>query len=252
MTGPRAPAVELAALHLDRSDPAKSLTRACRSSLSVSCSVGLTLAADAALAQRVSLAAEGPLAARGEALQINLGEGPCVEALRRYRPVLAADLDDEKVVADWPMYATEARAHGIRAVFALPVVGPRPSTPQPGLVLSLYRDRTGTLPEQDLDTARTHADAAELLLLSVPAPEGDEVAEAWLLPTDALVHQATGMISYRHDLTAAQALALLRAHAHTRHTDLSDVAHAIVHEGLHLPDPADPPEPPEPPGSPEG
>ncbi|MEU6994121.1 GAF and ANTAR domain-containing protein [Streptomyces sp. NPDC046465] len=236
MTAHRAMAAELAALHLDHPDPASSLTRACRAALGPSWSAGLTLAADAALAQRVSLAADGPLASQGEALQINLGEGPCVEALSRRRPVLAPDLDDHDATGNWPVYAAEARAHGIRAAFALPVAVPRHSSPQPGLVLSLYRDRPGVLSDGDLHTARAHADAAELLLLSVPAPGEDDAAEAWLLPADAVVHQATGMISYRHGLTAGQALALLRAHAHTRHTDLAEVARNIVHEGLRLPD----------------
>lgn len=199
--------------------------------------MGLTLAVDAALAQRVSLAADGPLAARGEALQINLGEGPCVEALHRVEPVLVTDLDDAAMTNGWPVYAKEARAHGIRAAFAFPVAGPRHDIPQPGLVLSLYRDQPGPLPDQDLDTTRTHAKAAELLFLSVPAPAQDDAADAWLLPTDAVVHQATGMLSQRHNLTPSQALALLRAHAHTHNSDLSDLAHAVVHNGLHLPEP---------------
>ncbi|MFG2647829.1 GAF and ANTAR domain-containing protein [Streptomyces sp. NPDC048436] len=234
-------AVELAALHLERPDPAQSLARACRSELRLTCSVGLTLATDAALAQRVSLAAEGPLAGRGEALQINLGEGPCVEALSRRAPVLAPDLDDATVTGGWPVFAEQARAHGIRAVFALPVVHLRRS-PQPGLVLCLYRERPGALPEADLYTARTHADAAELLLLAVPAPGEDDASDAWLLPTDAVVHQATGMISYRHSLSTSQALALLRAHAHSSHTDLTAIAHSIVVGGLRLPDPPEPSE----------
>ncbi|MFF1379520.1 ANTAR domain-containing protein [Streptomyces sp. NPDC058308] len=235
MTTPRAAVVELAALHLDDPDPAGSLVQACRTELRDTCSVGLTLAADAALAQRVSLAAVGPLAARGEALQVNLGEGPCVEALARLEAVLAPDLDDTDVTGAWPVYAEQARGHGIRAVFALPTTGRRQTRPQPGLVLCVYRDRPGQLADADLNTARTHVDAAELLLLTVPVPDADDATDAWFLPTDAAVHQATGMISYRHSLTAGQALALLRAHAHTRQTDLSDLARAVVHHGLRLP-----------------
>ncbi|MEU9187600.1 ANTAR domain-containing protein [Streptomyces sp. NPDC048484] len=240
---PWAAAVELAALHLDRPDPAGSLTQACRAALSQSLSVGLTLAADAALAQRVSLGADGPLAARGEALQINLGEGPCVQSLSDLKPVLAPDLDDTSVTGAWPLFAEQARAHGIRAVFALPVARADPAGPQPGLVLSVYRDRPGPLPEADVKTARAHVHAAELLLLAVSTSAEDDAADAWLLPTDAVVHQAIGMISYRHTVTASQALALLRAHAHTHQTDLIDLAQAIVHHGLRLPEPPPPASP---------
>ncbi|MEU4794983.1 GAF and ANTAR domain-containing protein [Streptomyces sp. NPDC023327] len=237
MTAFRAAATELAALHANRPDPSSSLVRACRRELSHAGSVGLTLAADAALAQRVSLAAAGPLAVRGEALQINLGEGPCAEALRRGQAVLAPDLHDPDHTGDWPVYAQQARAHGIRAAFAFPVAHPPEADPRPGLVLSVYRDRRGALSDADLATARTHVHAAELLLLSVPVPGEDDVTDGWLLPAEAVVHQATGMISYRHAVTAGQALALLRAHAHARQTDLADLAHAVVHHGLHLPAP---------------
>ncbi|MFK8844202.1 ANTAR domain-containing protein [Streptomyces sp. Ac-502] len=184
-----------------------------------------------------------PLAARGEALQINLGEGPCVQALDRRMQVRADTLDDPATTREWPLYAQQAMAHDIRAVFALPVLnGPAPAR-QAGLVLSLYRDRPGPISEADLRTAQDHTDAADLLLLTTPVPTEDDLAHAWLLPTEAVVHQATGMISYRHTLTTGQALALLRAHAYTQETDLTTLAHAIVHDHLTLPDPppSDPP-----------
>ncbi|MEV6757151.1 ANTAR domain-containing protein [Streptomyces sp. NPDC051214] len=198
--------------------------------------MGLTLAVDAALAQRVSLAAQGPLAARGEALQINLGEGPCIEALNHRKTVLVPDLDDPGRTGAWPVYAQRARAYGIRAAFALCAVA-QPSQPsaQPGLVLSVYRDSPGPLPAADLEVARNHLHAADLLLLTVPLPGEDDATTPWLLPADATVHQATGMLSYRHHVTISQALALLRAHAYTRQRDLHDLAQAVVHHGLQLP-----------------
>ncbi|RSO03902.1 hypothetical protein DMH15_42495, partial [Streptomyces sp. WAC 06725] len=174
----------------------------------------------------------GTLAARGETLQTSLGEGPCVQALNQRAPVRADDLADADTMEQWPFYAEQARAHGIRAVFALPVLsGPGP-TQQPGLVLSLYRDRPGPIPAADLHLAQDHADAADLLLPATPTPSEEDLAHAWLLPADAVVHQATGMISYRCAVSTGQALALLRAHAHTRGTDLATLAHAVVHEHL--------------------
>ncbi|MEU7230325.1 GAF and ANTAR domain-containing protein [Streptomyces chrestomyceticus] len=237
MTRFRAEAVALASRHVGRPHPARHLGEACRTALDDAYCVGLTLAADAALAQRASLCAAGPLAAQGETLQINLGEGPCVQALNQGSPVLADDLADPRTIRQWPVYAQQAQAHHIRAAFALPVLsGPAPAQ-QAGLVLTLYRDRPGPLSAAELHTAQLHADAAELLLLSAPVPAEDDLADAWLLPVEAVVHQATGVISYRHALTTGQALALLRTHAHTTDTDLTSLAHAIVHENLHLPDP---------------
>ncbi|WP_150249722.1 ANTAR domain-containing protein [Streptomyces albofaciens] len=244
---PRPQAVILAARFVGHAHPAQRLGEACRTALNEAYAVGLTLAVDAALAQRVSLCAAGPLAARGETLQISLGEGPCIQALNQMTPVLADDLDDADTVRQWPIYAEQAQAHGIRAVFALPVLsGPDPAQ-QPGLVLSLYRDRPGPIPKADLHLAQDHADAADLLLLATPTPSEEDLSHAWLLPADAVVHQAIGMISYRHSVTTGQALALLRAHAHTRGTDLSALAHAVVHERLTLPGLSGPPSPDPPP-----
>ncbi|MFH9423277.1 ANTAR domain-containing protein [Streptomyces sp. NPDC017529] len=241
MTGPRAEAVILAARHAGQAHPARRVGEACRAALRGEYSVGLTLAADAALAQRVSLCFAGPLAERGESLQINLGQGPCVQALRQRAPVLADDLDDPDATRQWPVYAQQATAHHIRAAFALPVLSDTGPAPRAGLVLTLYRDRPGPITGPDLQTAQDHADATELLLLASPLPDEDDLAHAWLLPTDAVVHQAIGMISYRHGLTADQALALLRAHAQAQDTDLAVLAHAVVHDHHTLPGAPEPP-----------
>ncbi|MFH8350070.1 GAF and ANTAR domain-containing protein [Streptomyces sp. NPDC018045] len=239
MSATRAQAVALAARYADEDHPARHLGKACRTALDYIYSVGLTLAADAALAQRVSLCAAGPLADHAERLQVSLGEGPCVQALNQGTPVLADNLNDPHLTRQWPVYAQQALAHDIRAVFALPALnGPDPAQ-QSGLALTLYRDQPGPLPAADLHTAQVHTDAAELLLLATPQSTDDGLTDAWFLPADAVVHQATGIISYRHTLTTGQALALLRAHAHTTDTDLTNLAHAIVHEDLHLPDPSD-------------
>jgi hypothetical protein len=237
VTGPRQEAVVIAARYTGQAEPGLRIGEACRTALHSAYSVGLTLAADAALAQRVSLCAVGPLAAKGEELQISLGEGPCVQALSRRAPVLVSDLDDPASTRDWPVYAQQAKAHRIRAAFALPVLAGTDTARQAGLVMTLYRDRRGPLSPVDLQAAQDHADAADLLLLTLPVPTDDDLAHAWLLPADAVVHQAIGMISYRHSLTTGQALALLRASAHTRGTNLTDLSHAVVDDHLTLPGP---------------
>ncbi|WP_185836946.1 GAF domain-containing protein [Streptomyces sp. WAC 06783] len=170
MKPPRIQAVVLAVRFVGHTQPAQHLGEACQAALNGAYAVGLPLAADAGRAQRVSLCAAGTLAARGETLQTSLGEGPCVQALNQRAPVRADDLADADTMEQWPFYAERARAHGIRAVFALPVLsGPGP-TQQPGLVLSLYRDRPAPIPAADLHLAQDYADAADLLLLAIPTP----------------------------------------------------------------------------------
>ncbi|MFC6063696.1 ANTAR domain-containing protein [Streptomyces ochraceiscleroticus] len=220
-------------------DGSGSIAVACRAALQAPCSVGLTLAADAALARRISLCCDGPLADAGETLEINLGEGPCVQALQQRASVLADDLTDLGATRLWPLFADEAQAQGIHAAFALPAVSHPRFADRAGIVLSLYRDRSGPLSPTDQHTARIHLDAAQLLLQAAcaAAPEDDsELLVPHFAPSQAVVHQAVGMIIQRHDLSADHALDRLRAHAHSRGIDLTDLAHAVVHEDLDLPD----------------
>ncbi|MEU6001620.1 GAF and ANTAR domain-containing protein [Streptomyces sp. NPDC047197] len=237
MTAVRREAVILAAHYTGHAEPGLRIGQACRRALHSAYSVGLTLAVDAALAQRVSLCAVGPLARKGEELQISLGEGPCVQALSQRAQVLVADLDDPAATQHWPVFAQQAKAHYIRAAYALPVLNGADPARQAGLVLTLYRHRPGPISDADLQVAQDHADAADLLLLATPVPTEDELVHAWLLPADSVVHQAIGMISYRHSLTTGQALALLRAHAHTQATPLIGLARAIVDDHVTFLDP---------------
>ncbi|MFK8845150.1 ANTAR domain-containing protein [Streptomyces sp. Ac-502] len=126
-----------------------------------------------------------------------------------------------------------ALADGIRAVFALPVWADPHSPDGAGLVWSLYRDAPGPLSRTDLHTARDHADAAALL--TTAAVHTSRGAGVRLPPHEAVVHQATGMISYRHEVTPDQALDLLRGHAYARGIDLAELAHHIVHGHRTLP-----------------
>ncbi|WP_413760906.1 hypothetical protein [Streptomyces sp. MMBL 11-3] len=75
-------------------------------------------------------------------------------------------------------------------------------------MLSLYRDHPGPLPPADQHTATAHLQAALILLTAActgPELESDDEPEGELLlplaPAQAVIHQATGMISHRHTAT---------------------------------------------------
>ncbi|GGZ20976.1 ANTAR domain-containing protein [Streptomyces poonensis] len=234
MTGPRPKAAQLADHLLRHHHGPGSLATICRAALQTPCSVGLALAADAALARRISLCGDGPLADAGETLQINLGEGPCVQALQQRATVLADDLADPGVVRLFPLFAHQARARGIRAVLALPAP-PRSRAPERGgLVLCLYRDRPGPLPLADRHTAADHLGAALLLLQAACTAEG-RPPPVRLPEPQALLHQAVGVICYHHAVSVDQALDLLRSHAFSHGMDLGDLARAVVRDDLRLP-----------------
>jgi hypothetical protein len=211
-------------------DQADSLVCLCARTLPVS-GVGLALMTDDGPAGTVAASDDGAM--RLEELQFTLGEGPCVEASRTGRPVLAPDLAGTSS-RRWPQFSAGADAAGLRAVFALPlqVGGIRLG------VLDLYRDTAGELSPAELSDALTFADAATQLLLDLQAqdtaqriPPPHALA---VLDDRAEVHQATGVVSVRARVSLAQALALLRARAYAEDRPIGDLARDVLDGLVHL------------------
>jgi hypothetical protein len=174
----------------------------------------------------------GPL--QLEELQFTLDQGPCVDASRTGRPVLAPDLAGTSS-RRWPRFAASADAAELRAVFAFPlqVGGIRLG------VFNLYRDTAGELSGEELADALTFADAATQLLLDLQARDTAPADTARGIPPHLLallddraeVHQATGVVSVRAGVSLAQALALLRARAYAEERPIGDLARDVL-DGL--------------------
>ncbi|WP_437085141.1 GAF and ANTAR domain-containing protein [Streptomyces sp. enrichment culture] len=168
-----------------------------------------------------------PVAAQLAEGQYTLGDGPSRSALVLAAPVLAADLTDGVDVRRWPVFAQQAVALGVRAVFSLPLHSA-------GLAigtLDLYRDRPGPLSERDRSFAFPAADAMTTALLALQAREPLGDTAAWLAAAESdheEVHQATGMIMVLLDLNPPQALARLRAHAFTRGQSVTEAARDVL------------------------
>jgi GAF domain/ANTAR domain len=173
-----------------------------------------------------SLAGAGPRAATITGLQMDLGEGPCLQAYVSGVPVLMPDL----AAADadrWPAFAAAALAAGVQAEFSLPL-----SVGRSGIgTLNLCRDTPGMLSDEHLTDALVTADIArDAVLYQHYAPGGRGLAE--LLETAGtdriVVHQATGMIAAQLDDTVSNALARLRAAAFGSGRPVDDVARDVV------------------------
>jgi hypothetical protein len=171
-------------------------------------------------------ATDGP-ARELEGIQLDLGEGPCVEASRGGRPVLLPDLA-RTGHARWPGFTPAALDAGVAAIFAFPlqVGGIRLG------VLDLYRDTVGDLDDDDLVVALAFADAATVLLLHL---QGSTEAGSGLHPqlSDPIedrpaVHQATGMISVQAEVGLSEALLLLRANAYAAGRPTLQAAQDVV------------------------
>ncbi len=165
-----------------------------------------------------------------EQLQYDLVEGPCVDAYRHDWPTLEPDLAHPDTPR-WLAFAPPAVAAGVRAIFGFPL--------QVGAVrlgaLNLYRDRPGPLSDEQHADALVMADVAAqaILVLQADAAPGQLAAE---LEASAdfqyVVHQATGMVAAQLEVSVAQALVRLRAHAFGNDRPLTDVARDVVARDL--------------------
>jgi hypothetical protein len=214
----------------DGEDLPDSLVRLCARTLPVS-GVGLALMTDDGPAGTVAASDGGAL--QLEELQFTLAQGPCVDASRTGRPVLAPDLARTSS-RTWPQFGAGADAAGLRAVFAFPL---RVGGIRLG-VLDLYRNTTGELSQVELADALSFADAATQLLLDLQAEDtalGMPPFHALAVLDDrAEVHQATGVVSVRARVSLAQALALLRARAYAEGRPIGDLARDVLDRVVEL------------------
>jgi hypothetical protein len=165
-------------------------------------------------------------------LQLTLGEGPCVDAWRRMEPVLEADLADPEH-ARWPAFARAGVDAGVLAVFALPL-----QLGAVGLgVLALYRDRPGSLGDEELALGLVLADVATQTILGLQAGAPPEQLHGLLADEPAHwaeIHQATGMVSAQLGASLDEAFVRLRSFAFANDRTLREVAADVVARRLRL------------------
>jgi hypothetical protein len=181
-----------------------------------------------AAGRRVPLGASSDEAATAERLQFTTGDGPCTAAQATRQPVFAVE---EDLVRRWPAFAD--LLFGVtpyRAVVALPL--------GPALAGDGAMDLFFTRPEEvtDLDVfealavgglvASALSDAA--LRSSWSAAEGPEWLRGPGPHRRAAVWEAMGRLGVDLEITAPEALAMLRAHAYGRGYSVDDVAADVL------------------------
>ncbi|MCA1692117.1 MAG: GAF and ANTAR domain-containing protein [Acidimicrobiales bacterium] len=173
-----------------------------------------------------SVCTTGGVSALIEDLQYTLGEGPCVDAYQLDRPVLEPDLA-HPAEPRWLAFSRPAVEAGVRAIYGFPMaIG----SVRLG-ALNLYADRPGPLTDDQHADALAMADVAAEAVLAMQAG-----CDTGVLATELekgsnfqyVVHQAAGMVSAQLDVSVAQALVRIRAHAFANQRVLGDVAAEVV------------------------
>ena len=166
-----------------------------------------------------------------EIMQLDADAGPCLECFRIRAVVSVPDIDVG--LERWPDFGATARAQGIHSVYAIPL---RLRETTIG-TLNLMRNERGELNPHDVRAAQALADVATIGILQERSIRDaaailDQLQLA--LTSRIVIEQAKGVVAETGKLSMDAAFALIRGHARSRQTPLSDVARQLVAGELRL------------------
>ena len=159
-----------------------------------------------------------------EELQIEHGEGPCIEAFQRKELVDAGDLATE---SRWPRFAPAAVERGLRATLACPI----PYNQQAiGVVVVFSGTRRPWSPEGELALVAFTDLAALLIANTMASEERGELAEQLrrALESRAVIERAKGALMQRDGLDERAAFERLRGEARAERRRITEVAAELL------------------------
>jgi transcriptional regulator with GAF, ATPase, and Fis domain len=166
-----------------------------------------------------------------ELLQVEDGDGPCLEAYRTSRVVSVGDLS--LTPARWPRFQAGAAEYGFVSVHAVPM---RLRNETIG-ALNLFGRRREVMNEQDAKVAQALADVATIAILQERSSRRHAVLSEQLqvaLHSRVLIEQAKGVLAQQATVDMDTAFKMLRGHARGHSLRLHDVAQAVVERSLDL------------------
>jgi hypothetical protein len=176
--------------------------------------------------------------ARLDEIQIDLGEGPCWDALLNRRPVIEPDVQ-HSLNTSWPLARAALHETGLGAVFAFPLVVADINVG----AIDLYSRTPSVLSEgQVRDATLLSVILGRQVLrrsLLVSQNSGEEAGWAQGDFSRREVHQATGMVIAQMQVTADDALLVLRGHAFATGRTVRDIATDVVARVLDFTSPTD-------------
>ncbi|WP_247826112.1 ANTAR domain-containing protein [Arthrobacter antioxidans] len=171
-----------------------------------------------------SRAPSGNLPVRIDALQMETGQGPCMEAAYEHRTVRVPDMAHEQ---RWPLFARRATEAGARGMLSIQlwVQGDDLGA------LNLYSYKADAFTDESENVGLLVASHAAVAFAE--AEKTRQLHEA-VNSRDA-IGQAKGILMERHKITGAQAFLVLSMASQRTHQKLRDVADHLINSG-ELPD----------------
>jgi GAF domain-containing protein len=159
-----------------------------------------------------------------EAIQEQVGEGPCVDAFLEDGPVTAEDLEADQ---RWPSAGPLAAGHGIGAVLGVPI----DLREGPVGTLNVYAARPRPWDDSEVAAIQAYTRIIASLLRTAARAHVSGKAAAQLqqaLDQRSLIEQAKGILMARQGLDQQAAFELLRSRARSTRRRLHDVARETV------------------------
>jgi GAF domain-containing protein len=159
-----------------------------------------------------------------EQLQVDHGEGPCVDAYEEKELVDAPDLAAER---RWPKFSPAAVERGLRAVLASPIPYNRMAI---GVVAVFSAKARPWTPEGELALIAFTDLAALTIANTMQSEERGELAEQLQRALDArvVIEQAKGALVARDGLSAKEAFEQMRRRARAERRRVIDVAAEVM------------------------
>jgi len=167
-----------------------------------------------------------PIVVAVDALQHQVSEGPCLDAIAHRLIFYADDLDND---LRWPHFAAYATTAGIRSVLALPLA----ANSHLG-ALNLYARYPAAFGVVDRAKAASLASLASLALTVARSHEDEERQADNLhaaLASRETIGEALGILMERERITAGQAFDILRRASQHLNVKLREVAQNLVDTG---------------------
>jgi len=172
-----------------------------------------------------TVAASDPVVIELDHIQIETGEGPCLDAMENERAVYA---DDLAVGGRWPSFGRAAGEKGIRSTLAIRLSDRHRSA------LNCYARLPAAFGATDRAKGVIFATLAGIALDSAEQRAKDEKRLENLhqaLSTRELIGQAQGILMERERITGDQAFAVLRRASQHLNVKIREVARTLVETG---------------------
>jgi len=163
-------------------------------------------------------AASDDLVARGDTLQYELAEGPCLDAIHDHPLVESGDIVTD---ARWPRWAPAvAEELGVRSMLCVQLY----TSENAHGALNMYSTTRHAFSADDRHLADTFAAVAAAAISAARTEEQLQSA----VQTRTLIGQAQGIIMERYSLTAGRAFAVMSRVSQDANIKLVDIARQVV------------------------